>query len=261
MSKSTQAFRTIREVADWLDVAAHVLRFWESKFPQIKPVKRAGGRRYYRPADMELVGGIKVLLHDRGLTIRGVQKMIREDGVAAVAALSPPVDLDGMEIDEAEADAGADAIEDWIDATEAQDQPADQPVAVAPEAEAEPAPAPEPEPEPEPETTPELDLDLEPVPQPAPEPAVLSAPEPTPAPTPAPAPNPATDPATDPAPLAPPATDADLGAEAETYGNAAAIAALAAQAPHLSPDQIARARPAIIALRDRLRSDLHNRGA
>lgn len=93
MSKSTQAFRTIREVADWLDVAAHVLRFWESKFPQIKPVKRAGGRRYYRPADMELVGGIKVLLHDRGLTIRGVQKMIREEGVAAVAALSPPVEI------------------------------------------------------------------------------------------------------------------------------------------------------------------------
>ncbi len=94
MSKSSQAFRTIREVADWLDVAAHVLRFWESKFPQIKPVKRAGGRRYYRPADMELVGGIKVLLHDRGLTIRGVQKMIREEGVAAVAALSPPIDVD-----------------------------------------------------------------------------------------------------------------------------------------------------------------------
>lgn len=115
MSKSTQAFRTIREVADWLDVAAHVLRFWESKFPQIKPVKRAGGRRYYRPADMELVGGIKVLLHDRGLTIRGVQKMIREEGVAAVAALSPPVEIGDqavMELDldlEAEHEAGLDA--------------------------------------------------------------------------------------------------------------------------------------------------------
>jgi DNA-binding transcriptional MerR regulator len=98
MSKSSQAFRTIREVADWLDVAAHVLRFWESKFPQIKPVKRAGGRRYYRPADMELVGGIKVLLHDRGLTIRGVQKMIREEGVASIMALSPPIDLEDEEI-------------------------------------------------------------------------------------------------------------------------------------------------------------------
>ncbi|WP_370270043.1 MerR family transcriptional regulator, partial [Nioella sp.] len=76
--KKPQAFRTIREVADWLGVEAHVLRFWESKFSQIKPVKRAGGRRYYRPADMALIGGIKVLLHDQGLTIRGVQKIIRE---------------------------------------------------------------------------------------------------------------------------------------------------------------------------------------
>ncbi|MDG4648065.1 MerR family transcriptional regulator [Roseibacterium sp. SDUM158017] len=92
MSKSPDAFRTIREVADWLGVAAHVLRFWESKFSQIRPVKRAGGRRYYRPADMELVGGIKVLLHDRGMTVRGVQRMLREEGVAAVAALSPPLE-------------------------------------------------------------------------------------------------------------------------------------------------------------------------
>jgi len=92
MSKSPDAFRTIREVADWLGVAAHVLRFWESKFSHIKPVKRAGGRRYYRPADMELVGGIKVLLHDRGMTVRGVQRLLREEGVAAIAALSPPID-------------------------------------------------------------------------------------------------------------------------------------------------------------------------
>ncbi|QBY00757.1 MerR family transcriptional regulator [Rhodophyticola sp. CCM32] len=97
MSKSPQAFRTIREVAEWLGVAAHVLRFWESKFTQIKPVKRAGGRRYYRPADMALVGGIKVLLHDQGLTIRGVQKMIREEGVAHIASLSPPFEEAGTE--------------------------------------------------------------------------------------------------------------------------------------------------------------------
>ncbi len=94
MSKSPDAFRTIREVADWLGVAAHVLRFWESKFSQIRPVKRAGGRRYYRPSDMALVGGIKVLLHDRGMTVRGVQRMLREEGVAAVSALSPPLDHD-----------------------------------------------------------------------------------------------------------------------------------------------------------------------
>ncbi|MEM9320000.1 MAG: MerR family transcriptional regulator [Pseudomonadota bacterium] len=92
MSKSSQAFRTIREVSDWLDVKAHVLRFWESKFPQIKPVKRAGGRRYYRPGDMELVGGIKVLLHEQGMTIKGVQHLIRTEGTAHVTALSPPID-------------------------------------------------------------------------------------------------------------------------------------------------------------------------
>ena len=97
MSKSAQAFRTIREVADWLGVAAHVLRFWESKFTQIKPVKRAGGRRYYRPEDMALVGGIKVLLHDQGQTIRAVQRMIREQGTAHVAQLSPA--LPGSEDD------------------------------------------------------------------------------------------------------------------------------------------------------------------
>ncbi|MFW5641967.1 MAG: MerR family transcriptional regulator, partial [Roseicyclus sp.] len=93
MNKSADAFRTIREVADWLGVAAHVLRFWESKFSQVKPVKRAGGRRYYRPSDMELLGGIKVLLHERGMTVRGVQRLLREEGTAAVAALSPPLDL------------------------------------------------------------------------------------------------------------------------------------------------------------------------
>lgn len=92
MDKSPDAFRTIREVADWLGVAAHVLRFWESKFTQVRPVKRAGGRRYYRPADMELLGGIKVLLHDRGMTVRGVQRMLKDEGAAAVAALSPPID-------------------------------------------------------------------------------------------------------------------------------------------------------------------------
>lgn len=89
--KAKDAFRTISEVADWLDVPAHVLRFWESKFPQIKPVKRAGGRRYYRPSDMRLIGGIKTLLHDQGITIRGVQLKLKEDGIDAVSALSQPV--------------------------------------------------------------------------------------------------------------------------------------------------------------------------
>ncbi len=89
MAKSADAFRTISEVAEWLETPAHVLRFWESKFSQVKPVKRAGGRRYYRPGDMELLGGIKRLLHDEGMTIKGVQKLLRDRGVAHVSALSP----------------------------------------------------------------------------------------------------------------------------------------------------------------------------
>ncbi|WP_146345220.1 MerR family transcriptional regulator [Phaeobacter marinintestinus] len=92
MSKSPDAFRTISEVAEWLGIQTHVLRFWESKFTQVKPVKRAGGRRYYRPADMLLLGGIKKLLHDDGITIKGVQKVLREKGVGHVSELSQSID-------------------------------------------------------------------------------------------------------------------------------------------------------------------------
>lgn len=91
MEKSTAAFRTIGEVAEWLDEEAHVLRFWESKFPQIKPVKRAGGRRYYRPDDMMLLGGLKKLLHDDGMTIKGTQKILRTKGVDYVSSFSRPL--------------------------------------------------------------------------------------------------------------------------------------------------------------------------
>jgi DNA-binding transcriptional MerR regulator len=87
MDKSAEAFRTISEVSEVLDTPAHVLRFWETKFTQVKPVKRAGGRRYYRPTDVALLGGIRRLLHDDGLTIRGVQKILREKGARHVAAL------------------------------------------------------------------------------------------------------------------------------------------------------------------------------
>jgi DNA-binding transcriptional MerR regulator len=95
MTKAADAFRTISEVADMLGVPAHVLRFWESRFSQIKPVKRAGGRRYYRPADVALLQGIKRLLHDQGITIRGVQIILQDKGIKHVAALaggavSPP---------------------------------------------------------------------------------------------------------------------------------------------------------------------------
>ncbi|WP_294621466.1 MerR family transcriptional regulator [uncultured Roseovarius sp.] len=98
MPKSADAFRTISEVADWLETPAHVLRFWESKFSQVKPVKRAGGRRYYRPTDMLLLGGIKKLLHDDGMTIKGVQKILREQGVKHVSAMSQPLE-EGLEVD------------------------------------------------------------------------------------------------------------------------------------------------------------------
>jgi DNA-binding transcriptional MerR regulator len=87
MAKAKDAFRTISEVAEWLDTPTHVLRFWESKFTQIKPVKGAGGRRYYRPTDMDLLGGIKQLLHEDGLTIKGTQKLLREKGAKHVATL------------------------------------------------------------------------------------------------------------------------------------------------------------------------------
>ena len=78
--KKEQAFRTITEVSNWLDTPSHVLRFWESKFLQIKPVKRTGGRRYYRPEDLKLIGGIKCLLHDKGTTIASVKKLIKSKG-------------------------------------------------------------------------------------------------------------------------------------------------------------------------------------
>ncbi len=93
MAKSPEAFRTISEVAEWLDTPAHVLRFWENRFSQIRPIKRAGGRRYYRPSDMQLLGGIRKLLYDDGITIRGVQKILREQGVKYVASLSPALDF------------------------------------------------------------------------------------------------------------------------------------------------------------------------
>lgn len=87
MDKSPEAFRTISEVSEVLETPAHVLRFWETRFPQIRPVKRAGGRRYYRPSDVALLQGIKRLLHEDGMTIRGVQKLLREHGIRHVTGL------------------------------------------------------------------------------------------------------------------------------------------------------------------------------
>ena len=87
LAKSAEAFRTISEVATELDVPQHVLRFWESRFAQIKPVKRAGGRRFYRPDDVDLLRGIRALLYVDGLTIRGVQKILKERGLRHVAMM------------------------------------------------------------------------------------------------------------------------------------------------------------------------------
>lgn len=87
VDKAPDAFRTISEAAEELDVPQHVLRFWETRFSQIKPMKRAGGRRYYRPGDVELLKGIRSLLYREGYTIRGVQKILKEDGIAHVAGI------------------------------------------------------------------------------------------------------------------------------------------------------------------------------
>ena len=87
MQKSPSAFRTISEVSEILGIPAHVLRFWESKFTQIKPVKRGGGRRYYRPEDVGLIRYIQHLLHEQGMTIKGAQKVLRERGVKAIVAM------------------------------------------------------------------------------------------------------------------------------------------------------------------------------
>ncbi len=90
IEKSPEAYRTIREVADSLDLPQHVLRFWETRFPQIRPLKRAGGRRYYRPDDIERLKVIKRLLYEEGYTIKGVQKLFKEHGVQALSAGPPP---------------------------------------------------------------------------------------------------------------------------------------------------------------------------
>ena len=84
MSKAAEAFRNIGEVSEELGVKKHVLRFWETKFPQLKPMKRGGGRRYYRPADVELLSGIRCLLQAEGYSVRGVQKILREGGIEDV---------------------------------------------------------------------------------------------------------------------------------------------------------------------------------
>jgi DNA-binding transcriptional MerR regulator len=106
LEKAPDAFRTISEVADEIDVPQHVLRFWESRFPQIRPMKRGGGRRYYRPDDVDLLRGVRHLLYGEGYTIRGVQRILREQGVTFVQTVwsvsvdELPPDIDDEEIEE-----------------------------------------------------------------------------------------------------------------------------------------------------------------
>jgi DNA-binding transcriptional MerR regulator len=200
MAKSADAFRTISEVADWLGVPTHVLRFWESKFPQVKPVKRAGGRRYYRPSDMVLLAGIRVLLHDDGVTIRGVQKVLREKGVKHVSGLADrDIGDDGETMSEGrgprtaplqEPDSDtpeapeAETVQVPEEATFSRDQtetentgtpqpedqtlfdsvPKDAPAEAEPAVAEEPTSSPDPEPEPD-EPEPEPDLDRTPDPE------------------------------------------------------------------------------------------------
>jgi DNA-binding transcriptional MerR regulator len=93
VEKGPDAFRTISEVADDLDLPQHVLRFWETRFTQIKPLKRGGGRRYYRPDDVDLLRGIRHLLYGEGYTIRGVQQILREQGVRHVQSVGRSVEV------------------------------------------------------------------------------------------------------------------------------------------------------------------------
>jgi DNA-binding transcriptional MerR regulator len=97
LSKTAEAFRTISEVAGELDVPKHVLRFWEGRFPQIRPMKRGGGRRYYRPEDLALLRGICHLLHADGYTIKGVQKILREQGIDHVKGIGVQAQAEAAE--------------------------------------------------------------------------------------------------------------------------------------------------------------------
>ncbi|MDC7986503.1 MerR family transcriptional regulator, partial [Rhodoplanes sp. TEM] len=139
MNKAPEAFRTISEVAEELELPQHVLRFWESRFPQVRPMKRGGGRRYYRPDDVDLLRGIRHLLYGEGYTIRGVQRILREQGgrfVQTVWQEGAPQPERGPELDAADHEG---------------EEPAGSAVPDAEEAEAPAAPedaaAPEPEPD------------------------------------------------------------------------------------------------------------------
>jgi DNA-binding transcriptional MerR regulator len=127
LNKAPEAFRTISEVAEELDLPQHVLRFWESRFPHIKPLKRGGGRRYYRREDVELLRGIRRLLYGDGYTIRGVQRILREHGVRMVqsAGQGQPLGLRTPSSGgESESDKGLEAQRGSVDPVQPLSQPA-----------------------------------------------------------------------------------------------------------------------------------------
>ena len=119
--KAATAFRTISEVADDLQIPQHVLRFWESKFPQLKPLKRGGGRRYYRPEDITLLRKISELLYTQGYTIKGVQRLLRDGGFEdAAAGGTPELPLiqPGDEVEQDEAEAATAALREALQVLE-----------------------------------------------------------------------------------------------------------------------------------------------
>ncbi len=130
LEKAPDAFRTISEVAEEIDVPQHVLRFWESRFTQIRPLKRGGGRRYYRPNDVDLLRGVRHLLYGEGYTIRGVQRLLREQGQsfvqgvwrAGAETLPPASDEDGGS--DVEDQAGVSAVEEFSHVESAPNLPA-----------------------------------------------------------------------------------------------------------------------------------------
>jgi len=143
MDKSPDACRTISEVAQDLDVPQHVLRFWESRFPQVKPMKRGGGRRYYRPDDVDLLRGIRHLLYGEGYTIKGVQRILKEDGARFVQSVGRGEQVAPRRTEEEDGDPAEEGDEDRAeDEDEEADTDADDdPVAAAEEPAATPRPA------------------------------------------------------------------------------------------------------------------------
>jgi DNA-binding transcriptional MerR regulator len=125
LEKAPDAFRTISEVADELDVPQHVLRFWESRFRDIKPMKRGGGRRYYRPEDINLLRGIRHLLYGEGYTIRGVQRILKEQGAKFVQSVWQP---GAPQLGKRAPDDDADGVLDDVDVSNAASPPAHEAV-------------------------------------------------------------------------------------------------------------------------------------